>query len=107
MSFNAEKVVRDMIDAMQDTVGKEVPGIGQYGRQILEKQKASLAELAQARLTGEIDDRIFERELKRERTVAETELLAVKIMTKATAQRALNAAIGVLRDAVKAALAAL
>jgi len=42
--------------------------------------------------------------LKREKKVLEAEMLTISIITKAAAQKAINAAINVLADAVKLAI---
>lgn len=104
MSFDIAKVLQDMTTAVKDTVQEEVGDISQYAKQIMENEKESLEELASARLSGEIDDDIFKREIERERTVVETELLTIEVMTKALSQKAVNAAIDVFIQAVKLAL---
>ena len=104
MSLNIGEVLKDMADAMKDSVREDVGDISEYAKQILENKKESLEELGAARLSGEIDDEIFDREINREKTVVETELLTIQIMTKAQAQKAVNAAIDVFVQAVKVAL---
>lgn len=104
MSFDINKVINDMARAIKDEVKVNIGDIKEYADKILENEKESLEELGQARVSGEIDDETFERELEREKKVVEAELLTIKIMTKALAQKAVNAAIDVFAKAVKLAI---
>jgi hypothetical protein len=70
----------------------------------MDSEKESLKELGEAKLRGDIDQAVFDREIEREKKVVEAELLTIKIMTKALAQKAVNAAIEVFVKAVKAAI---
>lgn len=105
MVFDIGKVLNDMVEAIRNAVKEDVGDIKQYANQILENEKDSLEKLGLARLSGEIDDEVFEREIKREKKVVEAELLTIQIMTKVLAQKAVNAAIDVFVKAVRAALA--
>ena len=104
MGFSIGEVLKDMAIAMEDSLREDVGDISEYAKQILENEKESLEELGSARLSGEIDDEVFDREIKREKTVVETELLTIQIMTKAQAQKAVNAAIDVFVQSIKVAL---
>ena len=104
MSFDIDQVLRDMADAISDAVKEGAGDIKAFAKEIVNAEKDSLKELGEARLRGEIDDAVFEREIEREKKVVEAELLAIKIMTKALAQKAVNAAIEVFVKAVKAAI---
>ena len=63
--------------------------------------------IAQARLTGEIDDDDVKSQLADEKDTLRAALLACKVKGKVAAQKAANAAIKVLADAIKATLKAL
>jgi hypothetical protein len=104
MSFDINKVINDMAQAIRDEVKVNIGDIKEYANKILENEKQSLEELGQARVSGEIDDETFEKELEREKKVVEAELLTIKIMTKALAQKAVNAAIDIFAKAVKLAI---
>ena len=104
MGFDINTVLKDMSDAIQGILKAQVGEIKEYGKEVLENEKASLQELAEARIKGDIDDAVFEQELAREMKVIEAELLTAKIMTKVAAQKATNAAIDILTKAVKAAI---
>ena len=100
MNFRIDEVLADMVKAMEDSVGEDVSDIAEYARKILENEKESLAELARARIDENIDEEDFGREIEREMKVVEAELLTIKIMTKAAAEQAINAAVNVFLDAV-------
>lgn len=104
MSFDIDKIINDMAQAIRDEVKVNIGDIKEYANKILENEKQSLEELGQARVSGEIDDETFEKELEREKKVVEAELLTIKIMTKALAQKAVNAAIDIFAKAVKLAI---
>jgi hypothetical protein len=104
MSFNIDQVLKDMADAVSDAVKEDAGDIKSSAKEILDAEKESLKELGEARLRGEIDQEVFDREIEREKKVVEAELLTIKIMTKALAQKAVNAAIAVFVNAVKAAI---
>ncbi len=105
MGFDIDKVINDMTEAIRNVVKKDGGDIKQYANQILENEKDSLEEIGLVRLSGKISDEVFEREIEREKKVVEAELLTIQIMTKALAQKAVNAAIDVFVKAVRAALA--
>jgi len=104
MGFDINTVLNDMAKAIKDEVKVNIGDIKEYADKILENEKESLEELGQARVSGEIDDETFEREVEREKKVVEAELLTIRIMTKALAQKAVNAAIDVFVKAVKLAI---
>ena len=104
MSFDIDQVLKDMASAITGSVEESSGDIKDFAKTILESEKESLKELADARRNGEIDDVVFKREIKREKKVVEAELLTVEIMTKAMAQKAVSAAMDVFIKAVKAVL---
>lgn len=105
MGFDISKVLNDMAEAVRNAVKEDIGDIKQYANQILENEKCSLEELGLARLSGRIDDKVFEREIEREKKVVEAEFLTIQIMTKALAQKAVNTAMDVFVKAVRVALA--
>lgn len=104
MSFDIDNALGEMADAMKLSVAGDLGDIRSFALEALNKQRASLEELAQARLDGDLDDEELQEELAREMLVVETELLAVTVMGKAMVQKAINAAIGVLMKIVTTAL---
>ncbi len=104
MSFDINAVMTDMGAAMQKTLEKDLPDIEDFGQEILEEEKESLELIGKERVAGRWSKEKFDKELEREKKVIQVEMLTIEIMTKAAAQRAVNAAIDVFVKAVKAAL---
>ena len=104
MSFDIDQVLKDMTGAITDTVKEGVGDINSAVKEILDAEKESLQDLGEARLQKEIDDIVFNREIEREKKVVEAELLTIEIMTKASAQKAVNAALDVFVNALKVAV---
>jgi hypothetical protein len=106
VKFDIDAVLKDMAEAAKDATKGYAVDTKDYASRILKKEKDALTELAMAKIAGQIDDATFEREVEREKKVVETELLTIEIMTKAHAQKAVNAAMDVFAKAVKAAITA-
>lgn len=104
MSFDIDAVLGDMLSAMKDSVDTEWDEIEGYAKQILDNEKDALSELAEQRLRGEITEEELKSELDDEKDTVEAEMKAIQVMTKAMAQRAANAALDVLYNAIKAAI---
>jgi len=104
MSFDINKVITEMKNAAVSSLKNELQKVPPYLKVIFENEKNALKALAEARLKGEISDKEFKNELEREKKVLEAEMLTFKIITKAAAQKAINAAINILVDAVKIAI---
>jgi len=104
MSFDIDRVLGDMAGTIAGTVKGGSNDIKGAVLEILNAERETLKDLADALLRNEIDDAIFQREIEREKKVIEAELLTVQIMTKALVQRAVNAAIEVLVNSVKLAV---
>jgi len=104
MSFDIGAVLKDMGAAAKKTLEKDLGDIGDFWKEILEDEKESLELIGQERVAGRWNEEKFNKELAREKKVIEAELLTIEIMTKAAAQRAVNAVIDVFVKAVKATL---
>jgi len=104
MSIDIDQVLNDMANVITDTVKEDAGNIKNSVKEILDTERESLRELGDARLRNEIDDAVFNREIEREKKVVEAELLTIKIMTKASSQKAVNAAIDVFVNAVIVAM---
>jgi hypothetical protein len=104
MSFDIEAVAKDMAAAMKKNLMEDLGNMEDYGKQILENEKESLELISQERLAGRWSEEKFNQELEREKKVLETELLTITIMTKAAAQKAINAAMAVFTNAINSAL---
>ena len=106
MSFDIDAVVKDMSAAAKQSLAGDLGEIEDFGQDILEEEKESLETMANERVAGRWTQAKFDSELEREKKVIQVEMLTIDIMTKAAAQRAVNAAIDVFAKAVKAALSA-
>lgn len=104
MPFDINTVLNNMKDAAIDAVKDEVETIPGYLIQVFENEKDSLYYLAEARIIGVISEEEFLSELEREKKVLEVQMLTISIMTKAIAQKAINAAMNALKDAIRLAL---
>ncbi|MEX2639666.1 MAG: hypothetical protein WD266_03190 [Balneolales bacterium] len=102
MSFS--DVLSDMAAASLGEIKEGAGEIGTFIRESLEEKEASLKELYDAFRGELIDEAGLVRELNRELKVMEVKLLTVRTIKKATAQRAVNAAVDVFRASVKAVL---
>lgn len=61
-------------------------------------------QIALLRLSGQLTDEELQSEIEDEKDTVQAQLLALKVLNKATAQKAANAALNVLYNAVIAAL---
>jgi len=104
MSLNINAVLKDMTQAIVDSVKEEAGDIKDYAKEILDNEIDTLKDLGEARINKVIDKKVFDREIEREKMVVEAELLTIQIMTKAMAEKATNAAIEVFVNAVKTAI---
>lgn len=104
MSFNIESVLSGMLAAASEVLSTEWPKVKSCVERAFKEERDALEAIAQARLTGEIDDDDMESELEDEKATLKVALLACDVAGKVAAQNAANAAIGVLQNAIKAAL---
>lgn len=102
--FDVNTILNDMAEAVQKTAAGEAGKINGYAERIMANEKTALEELAQARRFEEISDEEFLDEVEREKQVVQAELLTLQIMSKAMAQKAVNAAMDIFVNAVKLAL---
>jgi hypothetical protein len=104
MSFNLDTTLNDMASAISGVISDEWSGVKECVKKALEDEKDALAGIVEARLGGEIDDEDMKSHLEDEKVALEAALLACQVKAKIMAQNAVNAAIEVLMNAVKAAL---
>lgn len=106
MSFDIHTVIADMGSAVKNTVEDHWDEARSVTIQFLQNRKERMALLAQLRISGELSKEKFNSRLEDEKLILEAELNALAVISKAIAQNAANAAIGVLEKAVKAAIGA-
>ncbi|WP_416307095.1 hypothetical protein [Neptunicella sp. SCSIO 80796] len=104
MSFDIDQVIKDMVAAVTGSAKEGGNAVKTEAERILFAEKHILMDIAEARLRGEIDDEVVKREAAREKKVLEAELLTLAVMTKATVQRAANAALDVFFAALRSAI---
>jgi hypothetical protein len=104
MTFDLDQTLSDMLDAISGVVASDWPKVNSCVNKALQDEKDALEAIANARLNGEIDDEEVKSQLADEKEALKAALLVCKIKTKAMAQKAANAAIKVLTDAIKVAL---
>jgi hypothetical protein len=104
MSFDIEGTIEDMVSAVSGVISGEWPEVKDCVKQALEDEKEALEEIAKARINGEIDDEDMKSQLEDEKVALEAALLACQVKAKAAAQKAVNAAVDVFRNAVSAAI---
>lgn len=104
MDFDINEVLADMLSAIKGTVEDNWDDVKSTAVQFLDRRKDRLELLAELRITGELSQEKFESRLADEKLIFEAELHAVAVISKAIAQKAINAAIDVLEGAVKTAI---
>lgn len=104
MKFDINEVIAEMITAVKDTVGENWNEVLSVASHFFQMKKERLELLAELRIAGDISQKRFESRLKDEKLIAEAEFHAIAVISKAIAQKAANAAIEVLENAVKTAI---
>lgn len=100
MDFNIDEVLAQMLAAVQGAVQENWDMVKGPASSFLQSRRLRLDLLASLRLKNQIDEQFFEDRLNDEKDIMTSELHAIAIITKVTAQNAANAAIGILQKAV-------
>lgn len=100
MAFDINEVVAQMLGAVKTSVKDDWKLVKETASAFLQSKKDRLELLASLRLNNEISQKFFAKRLEDEKKIMESELHAVAVLTKASAQRAANAALDVLNKAV-------
>lgn len=106
MSIDIGPIIETAVGAAANAVKQTAPQVEDFLREIARGHANAIASIAEALANGDIDAETFESELDDEAKTLEAELQAVAVLTKAIAQRAINAFQNALFDGIKAALAA-
>lgn len=106
MNFDINEVLANMLSAIKGTVGDNWDEVKSIANQFLQRKKERLELLAVLRINGDLSQEKFESRLKDEKLIAEAELHAIAVISKAIAQKAANAAMDILEKAVKGAISA-
>lgn len=100
MSFEINTVLADMSSAVKDTVADNWDETKSVTIRFLQNRKERIKLLAQLRIDGDLSEEKFKSRLEDEKLILEAELNAMKVISKALAQNAANAAINALEKAV-------
>ena len=107
MSFNFEETFKSMINAAQTELLEDTEQIRSQLKQILEDEKDRLKLIADIKLDPTATDAEFDVAVENEKKVLENAALALEIQVRATAQKAINAAITALNTALNKAIQAI
>ncbi len=105
MAIDWDSIFKSALGAATDAVQKNAPQVEDFLREIARGHEAALKEIGEAFAVGDIDEATFKSELDDEARTLQAELRAVAVLTKAIAQRAVNAFRDALFAGVKAAIA--
>ena len=104
MAFDIEEILDGMLGAAAGVLSSEWPKVQACVKRVFEEERSALETIAKARLDGEIDDVELKSQLADEQEVLKAALLVCKLKGKLAAQKAVNAALTVLSEAIKSAL---
>lgn len=100
MKFEINEVLADMLGAIKKTAKDNWDLLKSTANEFMQSRKLRLELLVSLRLENQISQEFFEARLKDEKDILQSELHAVAVISKATAQKAANAAITVLENTV-------
>jgi hypothetical protein len=106
MSIDIGAILQAAVGAATDAVKKVAPQAEDFLREIAKGHEGAIQSLADALANGDIDEDTFRNEMADEGKTLEAELQAVAVMSKAIAQRAINAFRKALVDGITAAIKA-
>lgn len=101
MSFDMEQAAKDMLAAIEGELSTEWPKIRDCTEKAVREEQDILKAIAKARIEGAIDDDEMQSQLDDEKETLEAVLLVCKIKARRAAQDAANAAIEVLKKAIR------
>ncbi|HLO80931.1 MAG TPA: hypothetical protein VK166_08235 [Chitinophagaceae bacterium] len=100
MTFDIDETLAQMLSAIKEEVKDNWKMIKLHANTYLQNRKSRLELLASLRIADEIKEEFYQKRLKDEKKILESELHSIAIVSKSIAQKAANAAIEVLQDAV-------
>ncbi|MEO6405564.1 MAG: hypothetical protein ABIY51_15405 [Ferruginibacter sp.] len=107
MTFNIDEVLSEMLTAVKGEVKEDWKIVKGTANNFLQSRKWRLELLASLRLQNQISEIFFKERLVDEKNILESELHAIAIISKITAQNAANAAMGVLQKTIDTVLGVL
>jgi ElaB/YqjD/DUF883 family membrane-anchored ribosome-binding protein len=100
MKFDIDETLSQMLEAMKGVAKENWKTIRGNANGFLQQRKGRLELLTSLRMANEIEEQFFVKRLKDEKKMLESELHSIAIVSKSIAQKAANAAIEVLQQAV-------
>ncbi len=103
MSLKLSDLVKSMVDAAKNSLASDWPKVEDYGRPELKKLSQSLIDIARLAADGKINARQAKAILQIHRNTTQTVMLTVEGMGLIAVEKAINAALKSVADAVNAA----
>ena len=101
MEIDINALAAEMLSVVKDTVKDNWKHVKGTATGYINNKKDRLELLASLRLNNEIEEEFFLKRLNYEKKILESELLSLKILTKAIAQKAANAAFDVFNKFIE------
>ncbi len=100
MKFDIDETLSQMLEAMKGVAKENWKTIRGNANGFLQQRKGRLELLTSLRIANEIEEQFYVKRLTDEKKMLESELHSIAIVSKSIAQKAANAAIEVLQQAV-------
>ena len=104
MSLDINQVFADVVGAIKGEVKDDWSIVKDATNGFLLSKQGRIELLISLRMNNEISDEFFKKRLADEKDILQSELSAVALISKVTAQNAANAALNVLQKAVETAI---
>jgi len=104
MGVELSEILEGMLMALQKETGKGWKKIRAVSEEFAASNRERLQMIAKLHLEGELNEEEFTIRMEDEKLMLEAQLNALKVLSKATVQKAVNAAFKVFNDAIKSIL---
>ena len=104
MSLDINQVFADVVAAIKGEVKDDWSIVKDATNGFLISKQGRIELLIDLRINNEITDEFFKKRLADEKDILQSELSAIALISKVTAQNAANAALNVLQKAVETAI---
>lgn len=101
MNLNIGDLFKEMAMSAGKTLEGESENLDDEVLAVLDRNKESITELVEARTNGDINEEDFNIELQREKAILEAQMISLEIVSRSAVQKAMNAAMDTLTNAVK------
>lgn len=101
MNFDINTVTTDMLSAMRGVFSDNWKKVEPVAIKFVQDNKNRLKLLSESYLNGEITQQKLASRLEDEKTILEAQLEALKVVSKALVQKAVNMAFNILSNAIK------